>query len=149
MADIYGIVNANIDAAANIRASKLEHEHRWSTSQTGTVAAATLYPTINRDEGTLISLEAAITETVATGADRTVTIDLLRSTGGGAYASVLSSTLVLDNGNTVRVLETATISSADMADGDTWKLTVAVAGAAGNQALGLVVALTWKENSSQ
>lgn len=146
---VIGLENSSIASGAGIAASKLEHEHRATVSQTSTVAAATHYLTVNRSTGTLLSLEAAITEAIATGGDRTITIDLLRSTGAAAFASVLTSTLQFTSASTLYLNSAATISSTSMADGDLWKLTVTVAGAAGAQATGIVISLTWRENTSQ
>lgn len=95
--------------------------------------------------GTIKAFQAAITGTIATGGDRTVTIDLKKSTGGGAFASVLSATIVFNSSSTLLTVTAATISSAGLVAGDILEVTVAVAGVAGNQALGLAVTLTIDE----
>lgn len=139
----------NAAITGTIVATKLESAFNLSYAQTGTVVAATTYLRIVRGAtAEVVSIEAAITETIATGADRTVTIDLKRSTAGGAFATVLSAPIVLDNTNVLRTLEAGTVSLPDLVDGDILQLTVAVAGAAGNQALGLVVAVTLREDPS-
>ncbi len=94
---------------------------------------------------TLVGLQAAICGTIATGADRTVTVDLQRSTGGGAFATVLSSTIQFTDASTLRTAVSAVISSAGLVAGDILRLVVIVAGSAGNQALGLLVTLTYTE----
>lgn len=143
------ITNAMVSATAAIAATKLQGEFTLRHTQTSTVAAATEYLRIIRGAtGTIVDIEACITETIATGADRTVTIDLLKSTGAGAFATVLSSTIVFNNASVLRTITTGTISSASLVDGDILQLTVAVAGAAGNQAEGLIVTVTLREDAS-
>lgn len=143
------IRNVDVNAAAAIDASKLEGEYTFDVSQTGTVVAGTHYfGPIRGATGDVISIEAAITETIATGADRTVTIDLLKSTGAGAFASILTAVLVLDNTNVLRTLEAGSLAAgAALVDGDLLKLTIAVAGAAGAQALGLIVRVILREDA--
>src|SRR5690349_13968576 len=79
-----------IKAGAKIQASKLQGEFNLTVDQTGAVVAATRYlRAIRGVSGIVLDLQAMVTEAVATGADRTVTIDLKKSTGGGAFASIL------------------------------------------------------------
>jgi hypothetical protein len=114
-----------------------------------TVAALTTDLHIVRGAtGTLMGIEAAICGTIATGADRTVTLDLHKSTGAGAFGTVLSSTVDFDNASVLRTAVAGVISSAGLVDGDILRAIVTVAGAAGNQALGLVMTLTFEETWS-
>lgn len=136
-----------IASNAGIQATKLQHRYHFFHSQSGTVAAATQYFRILQATGESLSIEAAVTEAVATGADRTVTIDLKRSTGGGAFASILTSTIVFNNVSTLRAISTGAINTSTLSDGDMLQLTVAVAGAAGAQAQGLLVSVTIRENA--
>lgn len=140
--------NSDIEAAAGIEATKVVHQFPLEYYQVpGTaIVAATVDLHISRAAGTVVAFEAAVTGAIATGADRTVTLDLQKSTGAAAFASVLSATLVLDNTNVLRTLEAATIGTAAYVDGDLFRVTVAVAGAAGNQAQGLIVTATLREN---
>lgn len=148
-----GFTDDDIAAGADINHNKLEHRHAIVVSQAGTVGAGlahqdTYYLRIMRATGTVLSIEAMITETVATGADRTVTLDLKKSTSGGAFASILSSTIVFNNASTIRTLSVGAISDDDLIDGDVLALTVAVAGTAGNQAEGLVVQIEVHEDAA-
>ena len=131
-----------------ISAAKLEGEYSFTLSQPGTVVAETQYlRAVRGAAATVVALEAAITEAIATGVDRAVTIDLLRSTGGGAFASILSAPLVLDNSSTLRALSSAAFASAGLVDGDILMLTVAVSGVAGAQAEGLICSVTIREDA--
>lgn len=143
---VYGLTNDSIDSAAAISVSKMVHAHGESFSQTSTIAAATYYFGPARAGGSIISFEAAITEAIATGADRTVTVNLLKSTGGGAFGTVLSASIQFTNGSTLRAVSSATISSAAFIDNDLFQVTVAVAGAAGAQATGLTIRAFWTES---
>lgn len=147
-ATVYDLDDANIRTGGTaITAPKLEHVHRVTVGvPTTTTITATDYPLlIARAGGTLLGFEAAITGTIATGADRTVTVDLKRSTGAGALATVLSATIGFTNGSTLLSLSAATISTTFVADGDVFIAVVTVAGAAGAQAIGLAITLTWRE----
>lgn len=144
------VTKAKIPALAGIEASKLEGEFAWHHTMTGTVVAAgpLYYGPIRGATADVISLEAAVTETIATGADRTVTIDLQKSTAGGAFASILTSTLVLNNASVLRIAQAAVLAAgAALVTGDLLRLSVAVAGAAGNQALGLVIRVILREDA--
>lgn len=147
---LFGIADANIDASAAIATRKMIHRYRADYSQpTGTAVVALTNQTmlIAKGTGTIKSFEAAIIGAIATGADRTVTIDLQKSTALGAFATVLSSTVVFNNASTLRAVSTATLSDTALADGDFLYITVAVAGAAGNQAQGLAIMLEYDENA--
>jgi hypothetical protein len=139
--------NSAIESAAGIEATKVVHQFPVLYEQvTGTaIVAATATVHIARASGTIVSLEGVITGSVTAG-DYTATVDLKKSTGGGAFASVLSSTLVFDSGNTVRVLEAASINTTSYIDGDLLQITVAVAGTTGSQSQGLTLVLTLREN---
>lgn len=83
----------------------------------------------------------------ATGADRTVTVDLQKSTGGGAFATILSTPLTWNTNSTaVRTAQAATISSANLVDGDILQAVITVAGSAGAQAQGLLLTLQLRED---
>lgn len=140
------IDNAAVKANAQIAASKLVNRQRFTHTQSGTVAAATEYIFIARAACTIAAIEACIPDTIATGADRTVNVDLQKSTGAGAFATVLSATIEFDNGSVLRTVSTGTLASDTLVDGDILRLVITVAGSAGNQAVGLIVNVTVDEN---
>lgn len=137
------ISNADVDASADIAASKLIHNQTIDVELYGpttTVAALTKLLHIAKASGTLQSFQGIVV-TPATGADRTVSIDLKKSTGGGAMTTVLSASIQFTNGSSAFGYEAGTISSATYEQGDVFEAVVTVAGAAGNQALGLLISL--------
>lgn len=142
------ITNAAIVAAAGIEATKVVHRFPIHIELFGpavTVTALTKLAHIASASGTIAAIEAIVI-TPATGADRTVTIDLQKGNQSTAFATVLSSTVGFTNSTAAREVKTGTISTSAYADGDTLELIVTVAGAAGNQALGLLVTVWLQEN---
>lgn len=144
---ITGLTNSSIAPNADIDPVKMRHRHRAVVSQaTGTaILAANETIAIARGNGTLKSFRVVITGAVATGGDRTVTVDLKKSTGAGAFATVLSGTVGFTNGSALLTVTAGTLSDTTVQAGDIFQVTVAVAGAAGNQAQGLCSALEWEE----
>lgn len=136
--------NATIQGAAGIEATKVVHQFPLTVQQASTVTNATTLLHILRAVGTVVSFEA-ITATPATGADRTVTIDLQKSTGAGAFATILSAPISLDDATTARTVVSGTVSNPSLVDGDLLQVIVTVAGAAGSQASGLLVTTTLRE----
>lgn len=143
------IVNSDVSATAAIGAEKLVHRFpiRYSQNESAVVADAIEGIHIAAAAGTIASIEAVCTSSAPVGA-ATVDIDLEKSTGGGAFASVLSAAITLDSGNTVRVLEAGTVSSPSYADGDVLRINVDATAGGGTLPTGLVVVVTLQENPS-
>lgn len=128
---------------------KVKHQFPISYSQTGTISDDTAYLLIARgSSGALITLEAAVTEAVATDLSRTVTIDLQKSSGGGSFSTVLTGTFQFTSSSVLRTVYAATISTPAYLDGDLFRLVITVAGSAGSQAQGLLITLFVAENPS-
>lgn len=137
------VTNAMIAAGANVDASKVIARQEWGTElfpPTTAVAALTQVLGMAYAGCTLVEFSAWI-EVVATGADRTVTVDLKKSTGAGAYATILSATVGFTNASSVRTKVTGTFSSTTLVAGDILEAVVTVAGSAGAQATGLSCSL--------
>lgn len=148
MAQVRAIVDADCDPTMNLNDLKVQHRHSRTLSQdpSGAVVAATYGArTVKGATGTIRGFRAAIFGTIATGSDRTVTVDLQKSTGGGAFASVLSATLNFANTSTLYTVATASIGTTGVQAGDILEVLVTVAGSAGNQAKGLIVDLDLAE----
>jgi len=146
------VANASVASNAAIAATKLEHQFGvsyefFAPGTAVTAVTAKLAHIVKGVTGEIVSIEAVIT-TQATGADRTVTVDLEKSTGGGAFATVLSSTVDITNATVIRTPVAGTITTPDTVDGDILQWTVAVAGAAGNQAEGLLVTMQLREDAA-
>lgn len=140
--------NDDLVAAAGVQANKLVHQKTVAVelAEAATVVAAIdkLICTTNAS-GKLQSFEGTIV-VQATDVSRTVTVDLHRSTGGGAFATVLSTTVDITDSTTILVPKVAVFSSTTVADGDVFKAVCTVAGGSGTQAKGLVVTLIYDES---
>src|SRR4051812_29186275 len=79
-----------------IDAEKSEQQHTapyWQAAGSAIVAQSANVFIVRGTTGELLSVDAMV-DTIATGADRTVTIDIKRSTAGGAFATMLNTTIV-------------------------------------------------------
>src|SRR5947209_8741682 len=88
------ITDAHIAAGANIAATKLEHQHsnhHYQAPGSAIVAATQDVHIVAGVTGTIVGMQAAITGALADDVSRTVTVQLHKSTAGGAFASVLTS----------------------------------------------------------
>jgi Concanavalin A-like lectin/glucanases superfamily len=112
---------------------------------TTTIAGLTkLLHTVNGATATIVHAEAIIT-VQATGGDRTINVDIQKSTGGGAFATIMSATIAITNATTIRVPVSGTFSNTSLVDGDILQAVVTVAGSAGAQAQGLLLNLWLRE----
>lgn len=146
------ITNAAIDANAAIQASKLEHQYAIHYAQapgSAIVAATQDVHLVYGAEGLIVALEAAITGAVADDVSRTVTIDLQKSTAGGAFATALISTIQFTSATTLRTAVAAVLDGGeeDLVEGDILRIVVTVAGGSGAQAQGLQVTLMIREDA--
>jgi len=145
-----GVKDNDILASTTIDADKLGHYFPIAVELFGpttTIAAVTKTIHIARTAGTIVGIEGVIT-TSPTGADRTVTVELYSGNAASAYATVLSTTVDIVDATADRAVVAGVVTTPAMADGDSLQLNVAVAGAAGNQALGLCVVVWIKETTS-
>lgn len=135
-----------------IDASKLYRHQSWDKELFGPAASVTALTTdahiVRGTAGLLVGFQGAICGAIATGADRTVTVDLQKSTGAGAFATVLSGTIGFTNASVLRTPVSGVISSSALVAGDILRVIVTVAGSASAQATGLVVTLTYAESYS-
>lgn len=141
-----GWSDADIATNANISATKLQHRQVFTQELFGpavTITALTKLAAILPNVGgrQIVGVSAAIV-TKATGADRTVSVDLKRSTAGGAFATVLSATIDFDDDSTNLTAYDGVLSSSVIEEDDLLEWVVTVAGSADAQALGLVVGVT-------
>jgi hypothetical protein len=80
--------------------------------------------------GTLVSIDAKV-DTLPTST-KTHSVDLQKSTAGGAFATVLSAPIALDAADTARVPVAGAISDAATIDGDQYQLVVSSSGSGVN-----------------
>lgn len=142
--------DVDIKSGANVAATKLEHQYdlKYTQDAGAAVVSATRNLHIVRGAtGSVISVEAMV-DTAPTGADRTITIDVQKGNQSTAFATLLAATLVINNTTAAREVKTASlVASPTLADGDTVRVVVTVAGAAGAQGQGLNVTIMVREKA--
>ncbi len=143
-----GITGAMIATFAAIPASSVIHHFaaHYHQNPGANAVAETTDVHIAQAAGTVKSFQAALTGVVPS-VDRTVTLDLQRSTGGGAFATVLSAVITLSTSNTIRVAVAATISSAAYVAGDVFRVIAALAGSSGTNPQGVIATLFLQESA--
>jgi hypothetical protein len=117
-------------AAANVRA----RVPLGSAQVSGTVATGEARIFSALASGLLHQVNISL-DTVNTSSD-TVVIDLQKSTGGGAYATVLSSTYTMNSSKTARTVYNPSISTTSFSANDIFKVVWTVTG---TSAAGLLV----------
>lgn len=138
------ITDAAIQPNAGIQSTKLEHEHRPIISQSGT--ATTQTRVIHVCRGAVGSIAAFVAGSLAKAVgDSTVTVDLQKSSGGAAFASVLTAAITLDSANADRVAEAGSIADEDLAAGDILQVVITATVGTGTLPTGLFAALSVRE----
>ncbi len=139
--------NSHVAAGAAIDSGKLGQEPALNYYQApgSDIATATADLHVCNVAGVVDTVQAAVTGVIASG-DRSVTVDILKSTGGGAFASILTSVLTLNSSNTIRVPVDATITTTTFAATDLLRIVVTqIAGTTGTRPQGLIVSVTLKK----
>jgi hypothetical protein len=145
------ITDAMVAAAAGIAATKVEHQFAAHYSQAdGSDVATAIYPlhTVVGATGEIVAVEAVCVD-APSGGDKKFTVDLQKASATNTtLASVLSAAIDYTNGTADYTVKPGTISSADLADGDTLVVVVTASGSTGAQGQGLVVTTTLREDPS-
>src|SRR5262245_55660279 len=142
------VTDSMVSPTAAIQTTKMDHRNSYDWQLFGpttTITALTQWlKFVKGTTATLFAISAAIA-VQATGADRTVDIDLQRSTAGGAFATVLTATIHITNATVIRTAVTGSFIAVSPVVGDIFQAVVTVAGAAGAQAQGLLLTLVMDE----
>ncbi len=141
--------NAGVKTNAAIAATKLVARHAINYNQkNGTnVVAETKAVHLTRAAGTIQSIEAFPVVGPA-GGDLKYTIDVQKSTGAGAFSTILTTPIDVVNGSVNRVQINAALASANFVDGDAFQVVVALSGSTGTQGQGVVLVINADENPS-
>ncbi len=147
-----GFADTHIAPNAGIAASKLYHERSFEYTQiTGTAIVAYTgdFHIVQGATGQFKSLSAAFTGVIASDVSRTVTVDVQKSTAGGAFATIMTSPVVINTSSTIRVAQSGVVNatSGALVLGDILRLVVTVAGGSGSQAQGLICSAGWMEST--
>lgn len=137
------LTNAMFSSAAGARLNQDKAIHQfpvhYAQANGAAVTSATVHLHTARGAGNLVELHVVSTGVHPSSSD-TVTVDIQRSTAGGAFATILSSTIELNSGGTVRVVQSTSSfvsSGAYLAD----DILIAVVTVSGSTAQGLGVTL--------
>jgi len=137
------IIDDDVNAAADIVTTKMQHQYAKNYSQAGgstSVAEQRVIHTPYGATGTVVAFVAGVI-TLDIGAS-TTTVDLKKN-----GTSVLSAVITLDSGNTVRVVEAGTISTAAYVAGDCFEVVVACTPGGGTQSKGVYAQAIFREKA--
>lgn len=134
--------NAQVLAGANLAADKLEHRYQWELAQPNTTAT-TETRVVGRCYGATGSVRGFHAGSiVANLTTATVTVDLQKSTGGGAFASILTAAITLNNATTARTAVAGTLASTTLVQGDLLQIVITATAAGGTLATGVFAFVT-------
>lgn len=146
------LTNAMIKAGAGISASKTVRHQAIPIELFGPAASVTALTKdihiVSGSTGTAIRFQATINGAIATDVSRTITVDLHKSSAGGAFSTILSSTIDFTNASVLRTAVAAVFSNTSLVADDMLRIIVTVAGGSGSQATGLFAELVLEETYS-
>lgn len=144
-----GIVdNGSMKANAAIVHTKIQHRPIVPYSQaSGTdVVAETRVVHIAHENETVLNVNIFIT-TAPTGGDKAFTVDVKKSTAGGAFATILTGVYTVNSSKADRTTYAGTLSGTPtLVAGDALEVVVAVSGSTGSQGQGVHVNVVVSEN---
>lgn len=137
------------DSNGRLQAEFVEHEHTISyktATDATTVAAVTQTLESIHYVGEVVEV-SVFPITAPTGGDLAFTVDVKKSTGAGAFATILSSVETVDSGSADRTAQYATLSGTPtLARGDALQVVIATSGSTGSQGVGVVVTIRIRMN---
>lgn len=137
------IDDADIKAAADIAATKLEHQHQKGYAQESDTAAAAedrVVHAVYGTAGTVVAFEVGVV--VACIGDATITVDLHKN-----GASILTAAVVLDSGDAAYALVAGTIDTAALVDGDVLEVVITVNAGTGTLGKGVFASVIIREDA--
>lgn len=126
-----------------------QQEHKISygpAADSTTVVAVTKTLTGIHYTGSVV--EVSVTPVTApTGGDLAFTVDIKKSTGAGAFATILTGVVTVNSSSANRTAQYATLSGTPtLVRGDLLQIVVAVSGSTGTQGAGYDVTIRTREN---
>ena len=111
------------------------------------VVAASSYVYTAAAAGKLSGVDVFV-DTPPAGGDKGYTLDVKKSTAGGAFTTVLSSLVTVNSSTSLRSVVAAVIASVAYVGGDSFKVDVALIGSTGSRGQGVLVTLTFDEEAA-
>lgn len=142
------VVNASVSPTANIDHDKTQDVvfGRHVQASGADVAAATQIVHCVRGANGATLLEVAVTlDTAPTGGNKQFTVDVQKGNSAGAFATVLSAVVTIDNTKANRTTYTGTITTSAFAQHDICRVVVTPSGSTGSQGQGVSVSCKFKE----
>jgi len=140
-----------IKTAANIGAGKLTHRYPLNYAQAdgADVVTETQILGIMYKAGSLVAVRVVPTTAPDTSAGKQYTVDIQKSTAAGAFATVLSSVVTVDDSSTDLTVQAAVLSGSNThIAGDVYRAVITASGSSGNQGQGLGVTAIIEENGT-
>lgn len=143
------LTDAMVAASANVTQSKLEHRHVISYHQVGgtDVVSATIPLYLAYKGVTVLGVEA-MAIAAPTGGDKKFTIDVKKSTAGGAAATILTAVLDFASKTNLTAYAATLSGTPTMIATDMLEVVIAASGSTGSQGQGLVVNIYVAENGA-
>ncbi|SRR6266516_181430 len=135
----------SLGSTANVQPNAMDHQHVKTYQQSGTAVSATAALHECRGTAGIIKSLRAGSIVACIGA-ATITIDLQKSSGGGAFATVLSAVITLNSASPPRVSVAGAISSSALAQGDVLQIVITATAGGGTLGTGLWVDLRVDED---
>lgn len=138
------VTDTNVATGANISYLKLTHMVLADYAQDSGADVATKTNVIYCCRSTLGAVVfdvAVVVDTAPTGGDKAYTVDIKRSTGGGAFSSILTGVVTVNSSSTTRSVNVASISGTTytLVQGDILEAVVTASGSTGSQGQGVRV----------
>lgn len=140
--------NAAVKVNANLAEDKLQHRAHPTYNQAGGTDVVAFDTIIYRVYKHATVLEISATpDAVSAGGTKTLTIDVKKSTAGGAFATILSATTELNTSSAARTpVELSLSGTPTLLAGDLLKVIGTLGGSAGTNAQGLLIEAVIKED---
>lgn len=143
------VAGNKFDSSGRRLAEYVEHEHKlqYSTATDATTVAA-VTKTLGTIHYTGEVVEVSVFPVTApTGGDLAFTVDIKKSTGAGAFATILTGVVTVNSSSTSRTVQFATLSGTPaLVRGDALQVVIAVSGSTGTQGAGVDVTIRIREN---
>lgn len=132
--------DAQVNAANPIACAKLKHQHAVTKGQVHSTNASAERRVMHIVNGAGVISKFRVTQTLAATGDSTATIDLYKN-----GASILSSTIVINNGQADRAITDGALSSTTIAAGDVLEVVQTVSAGTGTPPRGVTWQLVTEE----
>jgi hypothetical protein len=142
-------IKANhIEGNAGIEATKVVHQIpcHYRQVEGADVVSQSAPVHIAAAAATVVAVKV-LTVTAPNGGNKLFTVDVKKSTGGGAYATILTGVITVDDAATDRQVLSGTLSGTPtLVAGDSLQVVIAASGSTGTQGQGVLVEVIVREN---